>query len=725
MGVWVGLMAGSRADMPAAVDNKGCMGTMLRGPDLMQVKCFAGCGAYTPPMRSKPTLTSKLFAMGAGFLLVALISIGLTLWVTWKLEGGAAAVNEAGRLRMAMLRMVLVLQTEPPSALQERARQFDASLALLRTGDPSRPLFVPWSDATRTRFDSIRTQWAQARAQWDSAVPPDRVQALAQADAFVQQVDGFVDAIEVQIAGWTAALHLFQLIMMAVAIMAAVTFMAVSYWLVINPLTRLQQAQARLRQGELGTRLPVDTHDEFGQLAAGFNLMAHALQISHDELEHKVREKTASVADQNQRLAALYEVSALAASATDLQALAQGFVQQIRRVAGADAAAVRWSNEANERYVLLATDGLPRAMASAEHCLHTGTCLCGQPQASARTRVIPIASSTELPLPHCRDAGFETLVSIPVQMQQRTLGEVDLFFRSPVALTDELRNLLEAMTRHLASAIESLRASALEREAAVSEERGMLAREMHDSIAQSLAFLKIHTQLLRDAVARGDNPKRDRSMGELEEGVRECYADVRELLVHFRTRTSDEDIESALRSTLSKFEHQTGMATSLTMVGHGLPLAPDVQIQVLHMVQEALSNVRKHSSAQRVDLRVHRHPRWRFEVQDNGVGFDPATVAPDSVHVGLGIMRERAQRIGAVVQMESTPGRGTRVCIELPSATAMPPAPAAAATVPSRSNAGTNAGTNASMIASMIASMNAALLHPVGAAVSRTKEPAP
>ncbi|RYF78980.1 MAG: histidine kinase, partial [Comamonadaceae bacterium] len=97
-------------------------------------------------MRSKPTLTTKLLALGAGFLLVALASISLTLWVTWKLEGGAAAVNEAGRLRMNMLRMVLVLQTEPPStvrnALLERARQFDASLELLRKGDPSRPLFV-------------------------------------------------------------------------------------------------------------------------------------------------------------------------------------------------------------------------------------------------------------------------------------------------------------------------------------------------------------------------------------------------------------------------------------------------------------------------------------------------------------------------------------------------------------------------------------------------------
>lgn len=632
---------------------------------------------------SKPSLTTKLLALGAGFLLVALVSIGLTLWVTWKLEGGAAAVNEAGRLRMNMMRMVLVLQTEPREAAQEavheRARQFDASLELLRTGDPSRPLFVPWSDETRARFDAVRTQWTQARSGWTSPQAPGRAQTLAQADAFVQQVDGFVEAIELQIAGWTAALHLFQLFMMAVAVAAAVTFMAVSYLLVINPVARLQQAQARLRQGELGTRLAVETGDEFGQLAAGFNLMAHALQASHDELEHKVQEKTASIAVQNQRLVALYEVSALASDAGSLESLAQGFVRQIRRVAGADAAAVRWSDEANERYVLLAADGLPLAMSDGEHCLHTGACLCGQPQAVARTRVIPITPTTAVALPHCRDAGFETMVTIPVTLQQRVLGEVDLFFRAPVELTDGLRDLLEAMTRHLASAMEVLRATALEREAAVAEERGMIARELHDSIAQSLAFLKIQTALLRDAVAKGDDDRRDRSIGELDVGVRECYADVRELLVHFRTRTSEEDIESALRATLSKFEHQTGIATTLAMEGNGLPLAPDLQIQVLHMVQEALSNVRKHSGATHVNLCVHRHPRWRFEVQDNGKGFDVTTVPPHSLHVGLGIMRERGQLVGAAVQVDSAPGRGTRVCIELPTqySPAATPAPEA------------------------------------------------
>lgn len=271
-------------------------------------------------------------------------------------------------------------------------------------------------------------------------------------------------------------------------------------------------------------------------------------------------------------------------------------------------------------------------------------------------------------LPHCHEAGYQTLVAIPVRMHQRVLGELNLFFRSSVELPPEMRELLEAAVRHLASTMEGLRAAALEREAAVAEERGLLARELHDSIAQSLAFLKIQTQLLRDAVAKGNIAARDRSMAELDVGVRECYADVRELLVHFRTRTSDEDIEAALRTTLSKFEHQTGVATQLRMQGRGLPLPPDVQIQVLHMVQEALSNVRKHAQARQVWLQVQRHPQWIFEVQDDGVGFDPTLPAPNaSLRVGLGIMQERALGIGASVQVQSAPGQGTTVRIALPS----------------------------------------------------------
>ncbi len=114
----------------------GCMVLTL-------VKTHWAAHAYTAPMRNSPSLTTKLLAMGAGFLLVALSSIGLTLWVTWKLEGGAAAVNEAGRLRMNMLRMVMVLQTEPVQAVQQHAKEFDASLELLRRATRPRPCLCP------------------------------------------------------------------------------------------------------------------------------------------------------------------------------------------------------------------------------------------------------------------------------------------------------------------------------------------------------------------------------------------------------------------------------------------------------------------------------------------------------------------------------------------------------------------------------------------------------
>lgn len=96
--------------------------------------------------------------IGASLLLLALVSIGLTLWVTWQLEGGAAAVNEAGRMRMQTWRLASAVQAGVERAeLQALVARFDESLALLREGNPSRPLFVPWDDQVRefqllTRF---------------------------------------------------------------------------------------------------------------------------------------------------------------------------------------------------------------------------------------------------------------------------------------------------------------------------------------------------------------------------------------------------------------------------------------------------------------------------------------------------------------------------------------------------------------------------------------------
>jgi two-component system nitrate/nitrite sensor histidine kinase NarX len=102
------------------------------------------------------------------------------------------------------------------------------------------------------------------------------------------------------------------------------------------------------------------------------------------------------------------------------------------------------------------------------------------------------------------------------------------------------------------------------------------------------------------------------------------------------------------------------------MQGQGMPLSPDLQIQVLHIVQEALSNVRKHARASQVWLDVRQQPEWRFEVRDDGIGFAPNDDPLDETHVGLRIMSERAQRIGATVDVISTQGHGSSVILTLP-----------------------------------------------------------
>ncbi len=610
-------------------------------------------------------LGAKLALVAMPFLLLALVSIALTLWVSWQLEGGAAAVNEAGRMRMQAYRMSLAVGTSERDRLPPGAAEFRQSLALLQNGDPDRPLFVPWDDTVRARFAIVQADWARYHQRWITTPPATTAALHADTAVFVEHIDALVRGIESHMSRWTALLHLAQLAMMALAVIGAAALVYTGYRFVLEPLGSLKAAIRRMQEGDFSARVDRVSSDEFGTLADGFNGMAGHVQSMYRHLESRVAEKTAELQEKRERLEALYDVTTLVANATTLEQLTQGFVRRVRPVARADGVALRWSDETNQRYLMLASEGLPVAMLEAEHCVQAGDCHCGSPLAPAGLRVIAIRSMQPARMQHCALAGFETVVSIPIRLHERLMGEVDLFFHARCNVSGAERSLLEALTAHLAAAIENMRLNALEKEAAVAQERSFLARELHDSIAQSLAFLKIQVQLMQDALNSTDPRQAQRVLDEIDTGVRESYADVRELLVHFRTRANAEDIEPALKTTLRKFEQQTGLPAALAIEGNGMPLAPDLQLQVLHVVQEALSNVRKHAGARQVWLDVQQQPQWRFEVRDNGAGFSNGHGVDDETHVGLRIMHERAQRIGARLEVISAPGRGTSVILTL------------------------------------------------------------
>ncbi len=613
------------------------------------------------------SLAGKLALIQTAFLILALAAIAMTLWVSWQLEGGAGAINEAGRMRMMAYRLTLSQQAGELAEVSRGVQEFDAMVIKLRDGDPGRPLFVPDNSNCREHLLRVQQAWPVLRIALLQNSPSPTLRT--QTDTFVATVDQLVTGIESTIAARTALLGglCFGLVLLVVG--ASVVFVSGTQVWIVQPLQRLRDGLRTMAARDFSVRIDErNSVDEFSSLANGFNQMADALDRSYKGLELKVAEKTTSLAQQNERLAALYDVALMGSRGGDsLESLSQTFAQKIAQIAGADAAAVRLAAEDGERLLLMGHARLPRAMLEAERCVRVGACACGDPLQSARgARVIPIRALTGSSLGHCEQAGYQTLVLVPMSTPQRRVGEVELFFYGEHEVSESDRQLFDALAGNFAAQIDNLRLAARDREMAVFEERNLLAQELHDSIAQSLAFLKIQVQLLHKAMAKQNPQQMQRTVGEIDTGVRECYADVRELLLHFRTRPGHEDIEHALRVTLSKFELQSGLSTQLLVSGHGVPLPPDQQLQILHVVQEALSNVRKHAHARHVDLRVRQQPNWQFEVSDDGTGFDHVHAHVDATHVGLTIMRERAQRIGATLQVSRRPGGGTQVSLSLP-----------------------------------------------------------
>lgn len=621
-------------------------------------------------MRTTSTIATKLVYAGLWLLLAVTASIGVTLWVTWQLEGGAAAVNEAGRLRMQVWRLDAARGASLPAAQRaDLVAEFEASLRRLRLGDPQRPLAVPWTPSIRERFSAVETTWNRQRHLWypeGGLDPSGAANAFGAAASLVAEIDAWVLDIEAELARLTRILNLLQFVMIGLAVTGAVFMLYTGQRYVMQPLTRLARAMTDLQKGAFGTRVVATSNDEFGQLAVGFNQMAATLQALYGQLEARVAEKTRELESKRANLQALYEMSEFLSDAESLQELSQGFVQRLRERMGADSVVLRWADETLHGYLLLAEDQAPREIVASEQVLPCGLCECGRAHIDQRTRVIPLQRAETAMAVNCANLGLRTLVSVPVRLQHRVMGEINLFYRQTVALHDGERELLDALAGQLANAVQRLRAQALEREAAVAQERTFLARELHDSIAQSLAFLKIQVQLLQSALRRGDIGGAQANVAELETGLQESLADVRELLLHFRTRAHGGDIVTALQETATKFQHQTGLPAQVETHGNAVDLPPDVQIQVLHVVQEALSNVRKHAQARQVVVQVYKGAPWRFVVRDDGQGFSTQSQV-GATHVGLRIMHERAATIGGRLHVWSTPGQGTVVELTVPA----------------------------------------------------------
>jgi two-component system nitrate/nitrite sensor histidine kinase NarX len=637
-----------------------------------------------PPIPGHLRLSTRIAGALVGFLLLALAAIGTTLWLSWQLEGSAAAINETGSVRKQEYRLAMLLGRDvhaPGGGYARDAREqiasIDATLALIARGDPQRPLGLPPAAAIRTGLDVATLRWQRElrplalqvlQARDEDRLPPLR-QFLGGVDGYVGRIDAIVGLIERDNEVRTFWLRSSQLALMALAIGGTLVLVYLMFSLIVDPVERLHAGMRSMADTDFGVRLDVSSRDEFGQLATGFNRMADRLAQVYGSLEDKVRAKTAALEGQNRELALLYDSAAFLQVRQTLEPMCEGFVDRIVRYFGADGASVRLVETGSDKMYLIVQHGLSDEMVRAERCMPAGDCLCGE-AAQARQPVVRLLRALPGPASsRCARDGFATVSVFQIFAQDQLLGVFSLHFRSERNFNDRETALLDTLGRLLGTAIENLRLAAREREMAISEERNMVARGLHDSIAQGLNFLNLQVQMLEKSLDEGEQREAAEIVPLLRAGVQESYEDVRELLQNFRSRLEEDDLNNALRKAVRKFRDQTGIDAGFKVDGSGgPPFAREEQLQILFIVQEALSNIRKHAQADNVLVRVRDGRDFSVSISDNGVGFDAALPATGTSHVGLHIMRERARHINADLAIESGNGAGTTVRLHVASA---------------------------------------------------------
>ncbi len=207
---------------------------------------------------------------------------------------------------------------------------------------------------------------------------------------------------------------------------------------------------------------------------------------------------------------------------------------------------------------------------------------------------------------------------------------------------------------------------------AVEEERRRIAREMHDGLAQVLAYVNVKTGAVRRLLQLDRRSEAARELEGLEEAAREVYADVREGILGLSVITQDgEGFLPALHRYVERFSQQAEMPVSFSVELHEEELAnlgQASEVQLIRVVQEALSNVRKHASARAAQVHFSRqNDGLLLTITDDGRGFDPASLSRSEIpRFGLQTMRERVESLGGSFLIQSTPGQGTTIRVQVP-----------------------------------------------------------
>ncbi|MDR9436411.1 MAG: histidine kinase [Thiohalophilus sp.] len=436
----------------------------------------------------------------------------------------------------------------------------------------------------------------------------------------------------------------------------------------LRPLTQLRHWAGQLRQGNLSARLPGEAPNEFRGLFADFNTLADELEMLSLDMQSQVRKQTKHIERKTHSLEIIYDVAASINISRDLDDLLTRFLHTLKEVVNARAAVVRLVDN-NNQMRLVSSIGLDDDLIKREQLIPSEQCLCGSSFSEGKVLFqTDLRKCDKIIGRSFFDSDDIGMIVVPLQYRGKTLGVYNLFVsQEDFAEPDDIEDLLTSIGRHLGMAIDKARSEDEAQRLSIMEERTRLAHELHDSLAQTLASLRFQVRVLDETIRQGEEPSVWYELEKIENNLDEAYAELRELITHFRAPIDKRGLVPAVEHLVDRFRNQSEISIYLQKEWNVLYLPASVEVQALRIIQEALNNIRKHSQAHtvRVIMRSDVNGDCRILIEDDGVGMNiqPSSDRTSGDHLGLSIMDERAKRIGGTVRIESEPNEGTRVLL--------------------------------------------------------------
>ena len=601
-------------------------------------------GSLPPQNALRRSLSARLLTailLWAGGLL---LFVSMTVVATWRLEERAGAIRQAGRLNDQVHRLTMAAAQHPGAPLPVQ------QVADTLKGLDSRQHAVCctwWDEPASRQLEQVRRD---TEALLQTAAKPDTAALLEQAERLHTGIDAYARLLEEQNTRSIGWLRSGRIGLMLLILLSAAVSLRLLRQVVLRPLGTLYQAMNQITHGRLGTRIAgPNSGDEFEAVADGFNRMADNLQEMYAHLEDKVAEKTAALSRQKSEWEMLYYVTSYLHKQSFGSEVEQAFLERMLRLSHSGGGGIFW--QAEKGFAATCAVGLPEGLAerlphthTAEQESEAGNMVWMQGEEGALVALVPIYAL----------GGFQ--------------GWLALSKPTVPLLSAQNAGLMRLLCTQLGIARENAAMTLLKQQNAVLEERSRIARSLHDSLAQSLSFINMRFQMLsKNKLLPDDKSVRD-NIEMIRDGIQYCYEDVRELLDHFRAKPQYGNFAETVRSVIERSRKQAGIPVVLHISGGDCLLNSEQQTQALFILQEALSNIRKHAAARQAEVLLENGDGFTMTVRDDGRGFDPESraEAEPGQHIGLSVMHERAEKIGAEISIRSQPGSGTEVRLHIP-----------------------------------------------------------